>query len=109
MSQDATLRYIDPVDNEEVSRKRKGINNLVRYLLDLQTTIQITLVNLKLELCKATFTEEKVTLVAQYVEKLKPELKEMLDRLTAIHLIYQMVRGVWLRVKSDSFSFYQIT
>lgn len=65
--------------------------------------------NLKLELCKATFTEEKVTLVAQYVEKLKPDLKEMLDRLTAIHLIYQMVRGVWLRVKSsDSFLFYQI-
>jgi len=38
MTQDATLRDIDPVDNDiakEVSRKRKGINNLVRYLLDL--------------------------------------------------------------------------
>ena len=43
--------------------------------------------NLELELCKATFTEETVTLVAQYVEKLKLDLKEMLD----IHLNYQMV------------------
>lgn len=38
MSQGATLRDIDPIDADtakEVSRKRKGIHNLVRYLFNL--------------------------------------------------------------------------
>jgi len=51
-----------------------------------------TLTELKLERCRATFTEEQVLLVAQYVERLNPEIQDMINKLTAIHSIYQLVR-----------------
>jgi hypothetical protein len=51
-----------------------------------------TLTELKLERCRATFTEEQVLLVAQCVEGLNPEIQDMINKLTAIHSIYQLVR-----------------
>lgn len=52
-------------------------------------------IDLKVMRCQATFTAKEVMLVAQRIEKLKPGIQRLLDKMSAINdLSYRIVRDI---------------